>query len=80
MLLQVLCNFRLVEECASAAVPDFPSVGTLCPLSQRLIIAGIEGAVTEIAPLSGKMAGVVRTVLRGPVYPVLAFEPAEYEE
>ena len=69
-----------MEECALAAVPDFPSVGTLYPLPQRLISAGIEGAVTEIAPLSGKMAGVVRTVLWGPVYPVLAFETAEYEE
>ena len=69
-----------MEECALAAVPDFPSVGTLCPLPQRFIIAGIEGAVTEIAPLSGKMAGVVGAVLRCPVYPVLAFEPAEYEE
>ena len=69
-----------MEECALAAVPDFPFVGTLYPQPQRLISAGIEGTVTEIAPLSGKVAGVVEAVLRGPVYPVLTFEPAEYEE
>ena len=69
-----------MEERALAAVPDFPSIGTLYPLPQRFISAGIEGAVTEIAPLSGKVAGVIGAVLRGPVNPVLAFESAEYEE
>src|SRR5512136_479888 len=69
-----------MKECTSCAVPYLSAVRAFFPLTELFIATRVERAITKIASLTRKVAGIVWAVFLGPFYPMLPFKTAENEK